>query len=217
MFFKILQVISIFLISTNISFAAPLKPKNFTEAKKIVYNIFSENPETLYCGCSYNNNHKIDHKSCSMTPTQNLERAGRTEIEHMAPMNNVTAQFKCGREALCTDSKGKKFKGRKCCQRISPKYRAIESELYNLWPSVGSTNQARGSYRFGEFNSVSNNDISSFDGCPIRINRKDKIVEPRDEAKGIVARANLFMETKHNIKSLRYTQQLITFFQMQST
>jgi len=188
------------------------KPVNFREAKKIVYKIFADNPKTLYCGCFYNTNRKIAHESCSMKPTQSLERANRTEIEHMMPMQNLVKQFECGRRALCIDSKGKRFGGRKCCQKTNPKFRLVESELYNLWPTVGSVNQARGSYRFGEFSPESKPSQTSFDGCAIIIDRKTAVVEPRDEAKGIVARANLFMAGKYNVKLSKSQRSLLEYW-----
>ncbi|WP_244917911.1 endonuclease [Legionella busanensis] len=40
---------------------------------------------------------------------------------------------------------------------------------------------------------------TSFYGCPITIDKKSRRVEPADFAKGIVARANLFMAYKYGI------------------
>ena len=51
----------------------------------------------------------------------------------------------------------------------------------------GLINQARSNYRFGFVSSTDNTY-----GCAIKIDKKNRKVEPSDEAKGIVARAYLF-------------------------
>ncbi len=189
---KIIQslLITVIILACSISNAAP---GNFSESKRIARKIFNEHPQTLYCGCAYNQSYQIDLSSCHMDAAKNIKRANRIEYEHMMPAENFGRQFQCWREPLCHRN-GKKYKGRKCCGQIDMKFKAAEAELYNLWPAVGLVNQARSNYRFSMLDSK-----KGFFGCDIEIDTTLRKVEPPNRAKGIVARANLFMSVKYNV------------------
>ncbi len=170
-------------------------PENFNQAKKVAGQIFAQNPVTLYCGCQYSKN-KIDLNSCGMEAAQGIPRAHVLEWEHMMPAENFGRQLTCWRDQVCVREE-KRYRGRKCCVKSSADYRRIEAELYNLWPAVGLVNQARSNYRYSVFGQTS---ATAFYGCPILIDKKIRQVEPRNETKGVVARANLFMSQKYGIK-----------------
>lgn len=190
-----------------IFFHHPKAPDNFIEAKKIANGIFADKPITLYCGCRYDiRTHKIDLNSCHMQAAYPIKRAHQMEWEHMMPAENFGRQLTCWRKKICTAEKGMAFKGRKCCERISETFNKMEAELYNLWPSVGVVNQARSNFRYTQFSA--NFRYKYFYGCPIIIDAYSRKVEPRAEAKGIVARANLFMAQRYQIKLSR-TQQML--------
>lgn len=173
-------------------------PTSFSQAKHIAGQIFAENPITLYCGCHYDSNtKKIDLSSCNMQSAADRARAHRLEWEHMMPAENFGRQLICWQQAVCTKDNGVGYKGRKCCDKSSPEFRRMEAELYNLWPSVGLVNQARSNYRYNQFSSTPPS--NDFYGCPILIDKLSRKVEPRAEAKGIVARANLFMAQQYGI------------------
>ena len=59
-------------------------PRSFTQAKHIVYQIFSSHPKTLYCGCRFDSKHQVDLNSCHMNSAIDKKRAHKVEIEHMA-------------------------------------------------------------------------------------------------------------------------------------
>ena len=129
-------------------------------------------------------------------------RAHRVEWEHMMPAENFGRQFECWRENICSHN-GKSFKGRKCCQKMNATYKMAEAELYNLWPSVGLVNQARSNYRFSPLTTK-----HGFYGCNFEVDKKLRKVEPDNRAKGIVARANLFMSDKYNVPLSTYQRKL---------
>ena len=169
-------------------------PNSFAEAKKIARAVFSEHRATLYCGCHYNALNEIDLASCNMQAAGFRKRAHHVEWEHMMPAENFGRQFTCWRERLC-QKHGKPYKGRACCEKIDPTFRHAEAELYNLWPAVGLVNQARSNYRFSPLETT-----IGFYGCDIEIDATLRKVEPPDRAKGIVARANLFMSDKYQVQ-----------------
>lgn len=174
-------------------FNAHASPSSYLEAKKIALNIFNEHPVTIYCACEFDANKNVNLKSCNLKSFKKLKRAKQIEWEHIMPAENFGRHFKCWRENLC-ETNGIKFKGRKCCQLIDDKYREIEAELFNLWPAVGIINQLRGNYKFSPLEAK--NTIA----CDIKIDKNLKLIEPPDSAKGIVARANLFVSDKYHIR-----------------
>lgn len=172
--------------------AAP--PNNFKQSKHAAGQIFSQHPYTIYCGCTYRGK-SIDLHSCGMDSASSIKRAHQLEWEHMMPAENFGRQLACWRENICVKN-GRYYKGRKCCERTSEEFRRMEAELYNIWPIVGLVNQARSNYRFNDFGGI----IGNFYGCPILIDKQLRMVEPKSDVKGIVARANLFMAQKYGIK-----------------
>jgi deoxyribonuclease I len=171
-------------------------PSNFSAAKKIASSIFKAHRQTLYCGCVYTSKNKVDLSSCNMQGAQAISRAHRVEWEHMMPAEHFGRTHLCWREKICMNNKtGRPFKGRRCCESVDNDFKKKESELYNLWPSVGAINQARSNYSF----SILVNK-RGFYGCEIEVDSFSRSVEPPDRAKGIVARANLFMAKHYGIE-----------------
>lgn len=177
-------------------------PSSFTQSKKIVQKLFQNHPQTIYCGCTYQDK-TVHLDSCGMSEAEAKIRAHRIEIEHVMAAEHFGQQFQCWREPMCQDKNGKAFKGRKCCQKIDARFRHIEAELYNLWPEVGLVNQARSNYRFGV---LPGND--HYYGCSLKIDKRLRRVEPTDEVKGIVARAYLFMSDYYQISLSSAQRQL---------
>ena len=178
------------LIPPNGAFAAA----SFPAAKKIAIQLFSEHRETLYCACKYTKTNIIDLASCNMQLAEPIKRAHRVEWEHMMPAENFGKHLQCWNEKICNHH-NKKTKGRKCCEELDVKFRQMEGELYNLWPAVGLVNQARSNYQYTLLDSVEN-----FYGCDFKVSAQAHKIEPANRAKGIVARANLFMSKKYDIK-----------------
>lgn len=99
----------------------------------------------------------------------------RHNIEHVFPMAWVTRSLKCGT--------------RKQCRKKSPVFNAIEMDMHNLYPARASVNEQRGAYGFteipGEYWYVSN--------CDFEIDNRRFRVEPRESARGEIARSLLYM------------------------
>lgn len=181
------------ILPVSISFATA--PHNFSSAKKIASELFNTHRVTLYCGCTYDKDNKVDLTSCSMDTAAPISRANRIEWEHMMPAENFGHYHRCWTENLCTDDKtGKQYKGRKCCEKIDDDFKQKEAELYNLWPAVGAVNQERSNYSFAILPNK-----RGYYGCEFDVDKTLRLAEPPDRAKGIVARANLFMSDKYKV------------------
>ncbi len=184
-------ILAILLLVNTFSNASP---NTFPQAKKIAGEIFANHKETLYCHCQYDVKKQVNLDSCGMSSANHIKRAHRIEWEHMMPAHQFGQHLECWRKPLC-ERNGKPYKGRACCEKISSEFKQMESELYNLWPAVGLVNGARSNYRISALASA-----SDFYGCAIKLDKKEKKMEPSENSKGVVARAHLFFSERYNIR-----------------
>jgi deoxyribonuclease I len=191
------------ILPFSISFATA--PATFTTAKKVATNIFKPHKITLYCGCAYDKDKQVDLTSCNMNNATPIKRADRVEWEHMMPAEHFGRYHQCWHEKICVnESTGKEYKGRKCCEKIDPEFRRQEAELYNLWPAVGAVNQERSNFDFGIIENK-----RGYYGCEFEADKELRVAEPPDRAKGIVARANLFMADKYQVELSKEQRRLL--------
>ena len=179
----------------------PRRPQNFRKAKKHVYKIFQKlDAKTLYCGCLFTGKN-FDAKSCGYIPKRAKtkkgkinHRATRIEIEHISPAHSFGQSFLEWREPKkfpeC-QKKNKKWKSSRKCAQKNPLFRQMESDLYNLWPTIGEINADRSNFRFA----IIDGEKRAYGQCDVEIeNRK---VEPPPYSRGIIARAVLYMDKEY--------------------
>lgn len=166
-----------------------VETRSFSQAKryldKEVYNT-PEKRTTFYCGCKYDENGKIDHKSCDYKHKGSLARASKMEWEHIVPASVF------GQKLLCWQNGG-----RSNCAKVSPEFKKFEGDIRNLVPSVGEINGRRGSVYFGEIPGE-----KTFHGaCDFEIGKVDgeRIAEPPNHLKGIISKIWLTMLQEYNI------------------
>ena len=165
------------------------KIKNFSKSKTILKKIHQERPVTFYCQCNYNNN-RPNWESCGFRPRKDKKRASRIEWEHILPASYFGKKFNAwvNGHPICISRKGKKFKGRKCTERVHKLYRYMQADLYNLQPAIGEVNGMRSNYQIGEIDG----EEREFGKCDIEI--KNQKVEPAPKIRGNIARTYLYME-----------------------
>lgn len=160
--------------------------EDFQQAKEIAATLYRDHPVTFYCQCPFSGK-KIDLTSCPF-PVEPSERAKRVEWEHIVPaakFGHKFAAWKTGNPA-CLGKNGKRYKGRKCAQKVSTEFRFMEADLYNLVPAVGSVNQARGSLAMAETTHHPQR------LCKLELGKKTAI--PDEDLRGVIARAYLYMD-----------------------
>jgi len=165
------------------------KIESFSKSKKILKKIHQECPVTFYCQCKYNDN-KPNWGSCGFSPRKDKKRASRIEWEHILPASHFGIKFDTwvNGHPNCINNKGKKFKGRKCTEKVHKLYRYMQADLYNLQPAIGEVNGMRSNYQIGEIDG----EEREFGKCDIEI--KNKKVEPAPKIRGNIARTYLYME-----------------------
>ncbi|MGI9494362.1 MAG: endonuclease I family protein [Geminicoccaceae bacterium] len=168
----------------------------YQAVKRALYKqVFASNRETLYCRCPFNDGREPDLGACGYQSPGSSERAGRIEVEHVVPASWIGEGRACWQKKICRDAKGRYFKGRKCCLKTDPAFRAAYQDLHNLWPTVGEVNEARRNYAFG----MIDGERRAFGRCDIEVDTKTKTVEPRPEIRGDIARISLYMARTHHI------------------
>lgn len=185
------QALVLSLTFSNLACAQRLN-LNFNSAKGYLYKITSalDSPKTVYCGCNITITKKWyypDLESCGyIIQYANPKRAKRIEAEHIVPASYF------GKKRECWLKKS----GRQNCESSDKYFNLIESDLHNLYPSVGEVNNERQNFAFSD----SIKKTSPFGQCQMLIDRKRQRVTPPQSARGVIARAYLYMSMMYGIE-----------------
>lgn len=175
---------------------APDVPGSYRTAKRLLYReVYADRRQTLYCGCSFDAGREPDHASCGYVPQDDGERANRVEAEHVIPASWIGQGRQCWEEPICTDGDGERFSGRRCCAQVDAQYRRAANDLHNLWPTVGEVNAQRSNYRFG----LIEGEARVFGRCDVEVDHGARLIEPRPDIRGDIARIGLYMEAVHGV------------------
>jgi len=163
---------------------------SFSRAKKTLERqVYYDYRITLYCGAAFNAQKQITLPK-GFIAKKHVKRSKRVEWEHVVPAENFGRTFVEWREGdpQCVDRKGKSFKGRRCAEKGNMEYRYMQSDLYNLYPAIGSVNAMRSNYNFQMLPNVE----SDFGRCEVKVDKRK--VEPPARARGQIARTYQYME-----------------------
>ncbi|AIB42887.1 endonuclease [Pseudomonas sp. WCS374] len=198
---KLFAALSFALLIISPAFANP--PSTFSEAKviakqKVYLDQASGAFGELYCGCKWTwvgkSGGRIDAESCGLKARKQETRAERTEWEHIVPAWTFGNQRQCWQAG-----------GREHCVDEDPVFRAMEANLFNLYPSVGEVNGDRSNYNYGMASGVA----PQYGQCKTRVDFDQRAAEPRDEVKGLVARTTFYMFDRYKLNMSRQQQQLL--------
>src|SRR5690606_17892727 len=111
---------------------------------------------------------------CGYEPRRPGRRARRVEWEHLVPAHTLGGQRPCWRRRACTDSRGRRFGGRRCCRQRDPEFARMEADLMNLSPEIGELNADRSHFAFGEVPG----EARRYGRCDFDVDRDTDTVEP---------------------------------------
>ncbi|MDR6711295.1 deoxyribonuclease-1 [Pseudomonas hunanensis] len=197
----LLSVVALVFSFISPAFANP--PATFTEAKvvakqKIYLDQANSAMGDLYCGCKWTwvgkSGGRIDPASCGYETRKQQSRAERTEWEHIVPAWTFGHQRQCWQNG-----------GREHCADDDPVFKAMEADLFNLYPAVGEVNGDRSNFNYGMASGVS----PQYGQCKTRVDFNQRAAEPRDEVKGLVARTTFYMFDRYQLSMSRQQQQLL--------
>ena len=185
----LLIILSILLLSSN-AYSQNTQITSFSKSKKLLLKVYQDNPFTLYCSCKFKGK-KPNLSSCGYIPKKDKNRANRIEWEHVVPAHAFGKSFSEWRNGhpKCVSNKGKRFKGRKCAQKINEEYRRMQADMFNLYPAIGEVNGRRSNYSMG----IIEGEKREFGKCDVEI--KSRKVEPREEIRGEIARTYMYMDS----------------------
>lgn len=167
---------------------------SFDHVKRDLKNfVYYDHPETFYCHIHFDGHNKVELPEDFDAPKYK-NRANRMEWEHIVPSENFGRAFKEWREGHpdCVNSKGGSYKGRRCAYKTNIQFRIMQSDMYNLYPSVGSVNAIRSNYNFAELSGE--NDIY-IEPCDFKV--QGRKVEPANFSKGEIARTYLYFDSEY--------------------
>lgn len=169
-----------------------LPPSNiadFDAAKRELRRLFSRGRD-FYCGCSYDFTRKpnVDPSSCGLRSTS--ERAKRIEWEHVVPASFYGRQFTAWKKGD-PSCRGRDKRGRECARKVSPAFRQIEGDLYNLMPAVGELNRARSDKSYG----MIAGEPREYGACDFET--LGGITEPKEDIRGDIARIYFYMDARY--------------------
>ncbi|KKN09754.1 hypothetical protein LCGC14_1043490 [marine sediment metagenome] len=174
------------------------QPSSFYQAKQWSQKVYSVHPETFYCGCRITWKRSTsggypDLQSCGYSIRSAGPRANRTEWEHVVPAYSMAHQRACWREG-----------GRENCRRTDPVFEQMEADMFNLVPAVGEINGDRKAYRFGMLPGEPN----QYGRCSAKISSSQRVMEPRPEVRGDIARTYFYMSQQYGLKISKQQQRL---------
>lgn len=198
----ILPFLVLFLFAQN---------ESFFKSKEELRKIHRDHQVTFYCGCKYNYTNKdnmIDRNSCGYVPRNEYTKSGkknervrRIEWEHVIPAENFGRQFSCWKDSApeCVTSKGKGYKGRKCCEKVSKEFRIMQADMHNLQPAIGELNADRSHYRF-DFELAA---PGQYGMCKFEVDFKADRAKVKEELRGVIARTYLYFNKQYGMRLSR--------------
>lgn len=202
---KVISIIILIFYPVSLCFSydnitVPHNNTSFSKSKKLMEQVYYDNMFSFYCNCQYSYQITdksikavVDNKSCGYMPRKNQKRGKYIEWEHVVPAWAFGNTRKCWREEICTDKYGNKYKGRKCCAKIDKVFKAMEADMYNLYPAVGELNADRKNYKYG----IIPGEERKYGACDFEV--ADKLVEPKEDIRGDIARTYFYMEKTYNV------------------
>ncbi|WP_339379713.1 endonuclease [Aliivibrio sp. SR45-2] len=154
--------------------------------------MYFDHRTTIYCDATFDAKKNITLPS-GFDSEKYLKRSKRVEWEHVVPAENFGRTFSEWRDGnkACVTNKGKVFKGRRCAEKTNDEYRLMQSDMYNLYPAIGSVNAMRSNYNFV----MLPGETSDFGACKMKIDNKK--AEPPENARGRIARSYMYMESAY--------------------
>lgn len=165
---------------------------NFVAAKKELPKITRalDKPATVYCAVPITFNERgrwqVDPLAAGYRVRKNAKRAVRIEAEHVMPA------WDFGHQLQCWAAKN----GRKNCEKTSPEFNRMEGDLHNLFPALGEVNGDRNNFRFSDWNGTP----TQYGSCQMVIDFAGKRAQPPQAARGLIARAYLYMSQQYGIR-----------------
>lgn len=196
------------LILVILTITLSLEATSFSSSKKtLLKKVYYDNQFTFYCNNPYeiklvqgkqkaliiqDDKYYTPRKPYFKSGKPNY-RAKRIEWEHIMPAHNFGKHLPCWKKG-----------GRKACKK-DKLFKKMEADMHNLVPAIGEVNADRSNYRYGADKLI----IGQYGSCEMQVDFKAKRAYVRDDIKGDIARAYLYMSKKYDIKLSKQEKQMM--------
>jgi deoxyribonuclease-1 len=182
----------------------------FSTAKKHLIKTLPHNAKSLYCGCDIKKQGKKlvpDPTGCGYVPRNTFTRSGKVNKRALRiEWEHIVSAWEFGHQLQCWQNGG-----RKNCRKVSEKFRKMEADINNLAPAIGEINADRSNYRFGMLGGAA----TQYGQCDVKINFKQRVVEPPFYARKKIADAYAYMQKTYGLKISKQQQKLFNAWQKQ--
>lgn len=176
-------------LSLGVSAEAPTDYRTAKELLRdhVYYDRNNSDFGTVYCGCEWSwrgesGGRVIYNSNCSADIDVYENRAQRTEWEHVVPISRAAGYRECWQDG-----------GRGHCADEDPEFAVMYADPHNLTPSIGAINAQRSNHPYG----VVDGHEADYGSCTTAYDENRNRLEPRDEAKGFVARIHFYMADRY--------------------
>lgn len=182
--------VSIIAITTVLATA-----QTFTQTKRELMNLYAKHPYSFYCHCRFDRFKRVFCTDDEFTCRNVSSRCAKIEFDHLYPASAFGKFRACWRTKSCSTKAGKKYRGRRCCEKTDSEFALIEADPHNLVPVIGQINGDRRDYFFGDLHEKP----YQYGNCQVVIDKQAKIIQPPTEARGWIGRDYLYMHQKYKL------------------
>ncbi len=183
---------------------------SFNSAKVKMYKlVYPNSGQTFYTNCEWSKK-KVNLASCGLEnsfPKKHMNRASRTEAEHIIPASWMLKKNKVERPCVAT-SKSNKYSPRKYCQAHDEDFRSAHNDLVNLRPAVGQINANRSNKPFS--GSLTGSKPMTYRGNGKVFKVSSRVVIPDISICGDIARVAFYMQDIYGVTYSKRQAQLFT-------
>ncbi len=193
-----------YLILSALIIAIPLTAQSeiatsFSSAKVHMYKkVYPHAGQTFYTNCAWSRK-KVDLASCGLAnafPKKQMNRASRTEAEHIIPASWMLKKNKAERPCVA-QSKASKDNPRKYCQAHDAGFRNAHNDLVNLRPAVGQINANRSNKPFSD--SLTGSKPITYRGNGKTFKVSSRVAVPDITIRGDIARVAFYMRDTYGV------------------
>lgn len=182
-----------FTITLFVCFSAnAYEAKNYSQAGKILLkDVYTDDlhNRTFYCKCKFDKDKNIDLQECGYKMRVDNPQRKRLSWEHIVPASRLGNKLTCWKTGHSNCSK----KGRKCCQKVSPRYQQMDADMHNLVPSINEINVDRSNFVFKDIVG----EARAYGKCDFEV--KNRTAEAEEGVRGDIARTYLYMNDRYNL------------------
>ena len=160
---------------------------SLNSAQRLLERVHKNHPKTFLCGCAYKGGFP-NHDSCGYLPKKQDTEAYMVVWAPVVPFQVFGVQLSVWQKGhpKCKNNRGKPFRGRRCAEKVSQRYRLLQADLYNLQPMIAELAGLRtqtGPLPFEK---------RDFGSCDVEV--QNGVLEPGANVRGDVARTFFYMD-----------------------